>query len=224
MRSTETLQMNVIDELAFDPQVDSSDIAITVQDSTVTLGGHVRSYVEKLAAERAARRVTGVKGVIDNIEVRLDKAIRDRDSVLVANALTILRWNSNVPADSVKVVVQNGWIKLEGEVNWNFQKQAAENAVRHMPGLKGVMNHIKVTPAVATVVVGDQIKSAFRRNAEFDATQIQVTADGSIVTLAGTVRSWTERRAAEEAAWAAPGVSEVTNTLTIEPVPAVTTW
>jgi osmotically-inducible protein OsmY len=216
MRSTETLQMNVIDELAWDPQVDSSDITITVHDDVVALGGHVSTYVEKLAAERAARRVVGVKGVIDNIDVRMDKADRDDDELLVGNALTILRWNSNVPADSVKVVVQNGWLKLEGEVKWFFQKQAAEDAVRLMPKVKGVMNHIKVAPAVATVVIRDQIKSAFRRSAEFDASQIKVEAEGSTVTLEGTVRSWSERRAVERAAWSAPGVTEVSNKLGIE--------
>jgi osmotically-inducible protein OsmY len=222
MKSAEMLQRDVVEELAYDPKVDSSDIAVTVEDSVVTLAGHMSSYAEKLAAEEAAYRVAGVKGVVDKIEVRLRKPEHDDDAILAGNAVAVLRWRANVPADRIKVVVQNGWLKLEGEVKWHFQKRAAEDAVRHLYGLKGVMNHIKVTPAVSTGVIKDQIVAAFRRSAEIDANQVKVEAEGGHVTLRGTVRSWLERRAAESTAWSAPGVMNVTNELVVET--PVTAW
>lgn len=216
MKSTELLQKNVIDELAWDPQVDSSDIAVTIEENVAVLGGHVGTYAEMLAAEKAARRVIGVKGVVDKIEVRLGKAHMDSDATLVARAADILRFSTIVPADRIKVVVQDAWIKLSGDVRWQFQKEAAENAVRHLNGIKGVMNEIRIFPAVATSVIKDDITAAFRRNAEFDASQIKVDAIGSKVTLTGTVRSWTERRSAEVVAWSATGVTEVINDIVVE--------
>jgi len=222
MKTSEMLQRDVVDELAYDPKVDSSDIAVTVEDGIVTLAGHMSTYGEKLAAEEATYRIAGVKGVVDKIEVRLRKPEHDDDAVLASNAIAVLRWRANVPADRIKVVVQNGWLKLEGEVKWNFQKRAAEDAVRHLYGLKGLMNHIKVMPAVATGVIKDEIVAAFRRSAEIDAHQVKVEAEGGHVTLRGTVRSWLERRSAEATAWSAPGVTMVTNELGVET--PVTAW
>jgi osmotically-inducible protein OsmY len=222
MKTSEMLQRDVVDELAYDPKVDSSDIAVTVEDGVATLAGHMSTYGEKLAAEEAAYRVAGVKGVVDKIEVRLRKPEHDDDAILASNAIAVLRWRANVPADRIKVVVQNGWLKLEGEVKWYFQKRAAEDAVRHLYGLKGLMNHIKVTPAVSTGVIKDQIVAAFRRSAEIDANQITILAEGGHVTLRGTVRSWLERRSAESTAWSAPGVTTVTNELVVET--PVTAW
>jgi osmotically-inducible protein OsmY len=216
MKNTEILQTDVMDELAWDPQVDSSDIAVTVQDNIVTLAGHTASYMEKLAAEKAARRVKGVKAVVNDIDVRIGKAHRDSDSILATNALAMLRWSANIPADMITVVVQDGWIKLEGEVKWFFQKRAAEKAVRNMYGVKGVMNHLKVTPAVAPSDVKDKIRAAFQRNAYIDSKDITVEAEGGRIILRGTVRSWAERSSAERAAWSAPGVTEVVNNLDVD--------
>lgn len=222
MKNAETIQKEIVDELAWDPRVDSSDIAVTVHDHIATLAGHTGTYAEKLAAEKAARRVAGVKAVVDNLEVRLRKADAADDEVLARNALSVMSWNVNVPADRIKVVVQDGWVKLEGEVKWYFQKRAAEKAVRNLHGIKGLINHISVIPVVATGSIKDMITAAFRRNAEIDAHQVKVDAEGGMVTLRGTVRSWAERDAAESVVWSAKGVTGVVNELIVE-VP-VTAW
>lgn len=217
MKTDETLQHNVLDELRWDPSVDAAAIGVTVEDGVVTLSGHVSNYSQKQAAVRAAKHVHGVKALVDNLEVRLP-ALSERTDVDIARAAAnVLDWNTAVPRDHIKVTVRHGWITLEGEVQWNHHRTAAERAVEHLSGVKGLTNAITVKPhATPTEIVG-HIDAALRRNAYLDARTIRVETHGHKVILRGNVRSYFEREEAERVAWSAPGVSQVENHLLVTP-------
>jgi len=215
MYSDTTLQKNVIDELAWDPALTATEIAVAARDGVVTLSGDVHTYSQKYAAEKAVHRVVDVKALANEIQVHLLPEHRRSDTEIAHAALNALAWNVAVPEDKVQLDVREGWITLHGKVDWDYQRRAAEGSVRPLTGVRGVTDLIAVTPHVSVGDVKEKIESALKRHAEVDASQVQVASSDGKVTLRGAVRSWTERNDVERAAWAAPGVREVEDLLTI---------
>lgn len=209
------LQSAVMDELRWEASINAADIGVAAKEGVVTLTGFVRSYPEKQSAERAAKRVVGVKAVAEEIEIRLAGIYERTDSDIAKSAVAALAWNVTVPRDSVKVMVEHGWVTLEGEVGWQYQKKAAEDSVRNLPGVKGVSNLVQIKATVDTAHLKANIEQALIRNAQFDARQISVEAVAGKVVLRGQVRSWAEKEEAEHVAWSAPGVTKVENAVTV---------
>ncbi|HEY0673757.1 MAG TPA: BON domain-containing protein [Longimicrobiales bacterium] len=209
------LKRLVEEELEWEPSIDAAGIGVEVsEESVVTLTGHVRSYTERLAAEKAAKKVRGVVAVANDIEVRL---LGKRDDTTIAEtAAHALFVNVNVPDDHIQVVANDGWLTLEGEVDWEYQRRAAEKCVRELTGVRGVTNFIRVAPRIKPIEIREKIRAAFERNALVDADRVQVIIDDTRVILSGSVQSWQERTEAERQAWAAPGVTAVENKLRVE--------
>ena len=213
--SDEDLRQHVSDELEFAPTVNATKIGVAVDHGVVTLTGHVNSYAEKIAAERAVQRVKGVRGVAQEIEVRYPSERKNRDDEIAERAAQIFDWDTTIPSGKVTVKVEKGWVTLGGEVEWQFQRMGAEIAVRRLSGVIGVANQITIGPCIDATNVKHRIEDALKRNAELEADGIQVAVTGGKVTLEGKVRAWHERGVAERAAWAAPGVITVEDRLTI---------
>ncbi len=203
------LQQRVIDALEFDPAVDAANIGVNVNEGVATLSGHVRSFAEKFAAERAARQVKGVRAVAQELDVRLPSDKKVADDEIAARALRILDWDQLVPAKRISVKVEHGIVTLNGEVDWHFQRTEAEYDMRKLSGVRSVINNIVVVPRVRPDDVHAKIRAALERNAEVEANRITVAVSGGKVTLGGKVGAWSEREAVERAAWSAPGVTEV---------------
>lgn len=211
------LKRNVQDALDWEPSLDASDIGLSVDESVVTLRGNVSSYAEKVAAERVALRVYGVRAVANDLTVRLGTGFERTDTEVAQASVSALKWNTMIPADRVTATVANGWLTLNGTLDWQYQKDVAARAVRELTGVKGVTNNIIVKPRAKTVDVRVKIEEAFKRSAEIDARRINVTTTDGKVILSGHVRSWAERQEAERAAWAAPGVTQVEDRLAVVP-------
>lgn len=216
MKTDLQLQRDVLDELKFEPSIREAEIGVTAKGGVVTLTGLVDSYAEKISAERTAERISGVKVVADEIKVKLPGSYQRSDTDIAHTVVNALRWDIQVPDDRIKAAVEDGWIDLQGEVEWQYQKWAAEGAVRNLTGVKGVTNLITVKPKkVSTYEVGQKIKDSLRRHAERDADRITVEAKDGRVTLQGTVSSFAERQDAERAAWQAPGVTNVEDMIAV---------
>lgn len=209
------LRQKVLEELEFDPIIDAAHIGVTVDGGVVTLTGHVSSYAEKLAAEAAVRRVRGVRAIAEEIEVRYPGHKQTSDDEIAQRALSILRWDVFVPEEAIKLTVQKGLVTLAGEVQWYFQKRAAESAIRKLGGVTGVVNDITIKPTVNVANIKSKIEDALKRHAEVEARVIRVTVRNDEVTLDGKVDSWYERQAVISAAWSAPGVRSVEDNLTV---------
>jgi osmotically-inducible protein OsmY len=215
MDSDLQLKKVVLAELESEPGINLEDVGVSVRDGIVTLTGSVRSYAEKLVVARAAKRLGGVRGLAEDIAVKLPESSRRADSEIGAAAADAIKWTAMLPEDAVEITVRDGWLRLEGAVGGWRQKSAAEEAVRNLAGLKGVTNRVLIKPTAAPVDVTGAIKAAFERHALLDARQMRVQTNGGKVVLRGNVRSFIEREEAERAAWAAPGVTEVENRIVL---------
>jgi osmotically-inducible protein OsmY len=217
------LRQDVIDELDFEPSLDTSHIAVGVHDGVVTLTGSVSSYADKLAAERAARRVFGVRAIAQEIEIRLPSDKKTGDDEIAKRAADILKWRVGVPADQIVIKVEKGVVTLAGEADWQFQRKQAENAVHNLTGVIGINNLIGVRARPEIPKIKEKIQQALKRSAELDSSQVTVRAEGGKVILGGKVHAWFERDLAEQAAWSAPGVTDVQDHIEIEPwAPVIT--
>lgn len=217
MKSDSEVERDVKEELRWNPDLDATDIAVSVNRGVVTLTGFVRSYVDRLEAEAAAKRVAGVVGVANDIEVRLPSVDERPDPDIARDAVSALKAQLPFSSERIKVIVKSGWVTLEGEVEWQYQKTAAEIGVRRIKGVKGVTNLIQLKPRAEPSEIKKKITDAFKRNAEVDANRIQIETNGSEVILKGSVRSWIEREEAERVAWAAPGVTKVEDRIVVAP-------
>jgi osmotically-inducible protein OsmY len=211
------LQEHVQNALDWDPSIDAADIGVSVDKGVVTLHGDVKTYTERAAAERVALAVYGTKAVANDINVRLGSESKRSDSDIAQAVLSALRWSTPVPDEKIAVSVSNGWVKLSGSVDWDYQRTSAVRAARDLTGVVGVSNLITVEPHVSATDVQKKIEAALKRSAEVDARRISVSASDGKVVLSGNVHSWFERNEARRAAWAAPGVKDVEDRLSIVP-------
>lgn len=210
------LRKDVVDELEWDPSIDARTIGVAIEDGIIALTGHVGSYADKANAEKIVKRVHGVQGVANDLEVKLPTSLEKDDVDIARSAVNALEWNVSIPKNRIKVTVTKGWVTLDGNVDWYYQKRAAEETVFVLAGVRGVANNIHVaTKQVHVQDVKGKIEAALKRSAEVDSKKILVQASDGKVTLSGTVRSWVERQDAVNAAWSAPGVMNVVDQIRI---------
>lgn len=212
------LQMSVLAALSWEPSIVAAHIGVTAQDGVVTLSGHVESFVQKHAAQDAARRVKGVRAVADELDVHLAFDHERGDDDIAAAAVERLAWDASVPAGKISLNVDHGWVTMTGDVHWHYQKQAAESAIRSLVGVLGISDQVLITPSVSTSNVSDHIMHALHRSWFFDPHTISVSAHGGDIRLTGTVNNWHDRQVAAETAWAAPGATSVQNDIVVAAV------
>jgi osmotically-inducible protein OsmY len=216
MKTDYQIQEDVMEELKWQPFLKASEIGVAVKNGIVTLSGHVDTYSKKLAAENAAKKVVGVKAVAEEIEVGISPTHRKTDAEIAEAVLNALKWHTGVQEDKIKVKVEDGYVKLEGEVEWDYQRTMAKSAIENLAGVRFVTNLITVKPKISSSDIQKKINAAFHRSATIDSGKIETEVDGSKVTLRGTLRSIAEKEDAENAAWFAPGVTNVVNKIKIE--------
>jgi len=215
MKTDTALQLDVIAELKWEPSVNAANVGVEVKDGIVTLAGHVDTYAEKWDAERAAQRVSGVKAIAVEMDVKLRGDNRRTDADIARSATNVLEWTTSVPKDSVTVMVEKGWLTLAGEVQWEYQRQSAADGVRYLMGVTGISDQIVIKPKVSSAAVRSDIEAALKRRAQKDSRQISVSVEDHEVTLGGSVHSWAEKDLANHSAWGTPGVRNVVDNLTV---------
>ena len=220
MKTDARIREDVLDQLSWESNIDDRQIGVAVENGVVTLSGVVDSYTTKMAAEKAAKKVSGVKAVAEDIEVKYGDAYKKTDKEIAKAVVNALEWNISVPNDKIMVKVEDGWVYLSGEVKWDFQRNAAKKAVENLLGVKYVSNNITLKQTVKATDIKSKIGKAFERAANLDAKHVSVEVDGHTVTLKGTVRSWAEKEEARKTAYASPGVYNVKNELKVEYYPA----
>lgn len=214
-RTDQNIHIDVMETLAFEPQLAEQTIAVAVKGGIVTLTGQVENHTQKVAAEQAVKRVIGVRGFAEELQVNPPTHHRRTDAELVEAILNTLKWSVLVPANHIQVKVEHGWVTLMGEVTWNFERESAQDAISSLRGVRGVSNKITIKPRIVPADVKRKITREFERVARQDAQKVQVKVDGGVIVLEGTVQDWAEYDEAERAAWAAPGVTEVRNFLLV---------
>lgn len=215
MKTDAQLKEDVTKELEWEPSVNASQVGVAVKNGVVTLTGHLDTYAQKYNVEKAVARVAGVKAIALEVDVKLEPGHKRSDSEIAEAAENALLWNTQVPDDRIQLKVEKGWITLKGEVDWDYQRKSAENAVRALTGVMGVSNSIALAPTITPANVAGRIREALARHAEREAKKIEVSVQGTTVTLQGDVASWEERVAAGSAAWSAPGISRVVNEIKV---------
>jgi osmotically-inducible protein OsmY len=216
MKTDAQLKKDVTAELEWDPSINASHVGVAITDGVVTLTGHLSTFAEKYAIERAVQRVQGVKAIAVELDVKLEPGHKRSDTDIAVAVESALQWHALVPAERIQAQVEKGWVTLKGEVDWDYQRRNAEKAVRILTGVVGVSNAMTLKPSVTPAKVADRIRDAMARHAEREAKHIEVMVSGSAVTLRGTVDSWAERNAAFGAAWSAPGVLSVVNEIKVQ--------
>jgi len=210
------MRQEVLDALDWEASITSGDIGVGVSSGVVTLTGYVPTFAQKRTAERTALRVSGVKGIANDLVVKLPKKKERTDTDIAKAAVRAIRWHTELPQDTISVKVRDGWVTLEGTVDWNYQRERAADVVRPLTGLRGLTNTLTVAPRATSSDIRDRIRNALEREVNREAKNLVIEIDGDTVRLSGVVHSWIERRNAERAAWSAPGITDVVNDLEVQ--------